>query len=583
MKILQIASDFSNTKVHSNLVRALDDLGVGQVVFNPIRTIRRDTIGRNEFPAQHTQFVYADVVKPYHHYLYHVKQHCLFSALQKRVNVGEINLVHAATLMTDGGVAYRIYKKYHIPYVVSVRNTDINGFLDKMPHTWHDAKKILLNAKRIFFISQGLKEKFENHRVIKPFLNEIKDKFVLMPNGIEDYFISNVRTDARTGHGVIYIGDFSNNKNVVRLGKAVLQLRKEPGLKDVTLTLVGGGHNENDSVDEMIKAHTDVFNYVGKIYDKERLCELMMQNKVFAMPSINETFGLVYLEALSQNLPVLYTKGQGIDGLFDDTIGIGVNPLSVEEISDALRKMLLDDNGQYSNKKVDFSAFRWSLIAEKYREHYRDLLGKAKVNRSLLPYFKRVMSGAILKYKLCHNKISLTAQIGSNTHLRGCKIGKYVYIGSHCVINHATIGNYTCIASTAAIGGMEHSYWYPSISPVLSDECVFGRETIIGNDVWIGAHVCVKQGICIGDGAVIGAGSVVTKNVPPYSIAYGVPAKVIKKRFDSERKEKLVVESRFWECEPEEARNKIVRIENCDYDNSNNTNVQASPVSEERH
>ena len=73
-----------------------------------------------------------------------------------------------------------------------------------------------------------------------------------------------------------------------------------------------------------------------------------------------------------------------------------------------------------------------------------------------------------------------------------------------------TIGNYSCIASTAAIGGMEHSYWYPSISPVLSNECIFGKETKIGNDVWIGAHVCVKQGVTIGDGAVIGAGSVVT-------------------------------------------------------------------------
>lgn len=393
MKILHIASDFSNTKVHSNLVRELDSMGVSQVVFNPIRTTRRDTIGRNEFSAQHTRFVYADVVKPYHHYLYHVKQHGLFGALQKRVTVGDINLVHAATLMTDGGVAYRIYKKYHIPYVVSVRNTDINGFLDKMPHTWCDAKKILLNAKRIFFISQGLKEKFENHRVIKPILDEIKDKFVLMPNGIEDYFISNVRTDTRTGHGIIYIGNFSKNKNVVRLGEAVLQIRQEQGLNDVTLTLVGGGNNADDRIEGMIKAHPDVFNYVGKIYDKEKLCELMRQNKVFAMPSITETFGLVYLEALSQNLPVLYTKGQGIDGLFDDTIGIGVNPLSVEEISDALKKMLLDDNGQYSNKKVDFSPFSWTSIAEKYREHYRELLGQAKVNRSLLSDFKRVMSG----------------------------------------------------------------------------------------------------------------------------------------------------------------------------------------------
>ncbi len=572
MKILHIANDFSNTKVHSNLVRELDCLGVQQVVFNPIRTIRKNTIGKNEFPAQHTQFVYAVVVKPYHHYLYHVKQYCLFRALQKRIDVTDINLTHAATLMTDGGVAYKLYKKYHIPYVVSLRNTDINGFLDKMPHTWHDARKILLNAKRIFFISQGLKEKFENHKVIKPILSQIEDKFVLMPNGIDDYFISNIRKDQRAGHGVIYIGDFSNNKNVLRLGMAILQLREEKGLEDVKLTLVGGGRNEDDSVEDLINSNPDVFNYVGKVYDKAKLCELLGANRVFAMPSINETFGLVYLEALSQNLPVLYTKGQGIDGLFDDTIGVGVDPLSIPEIKEALKGMLLNID-RYSNNCIDFNAFKWATIAEKYREHYRELLGCAIVKPSLLADFKRVVGGANLKYWLRANKISWTAHVGKNTHLRGCQIGRYVYIGSHCVLNHVTIGNYSCIASTAAIGGMEHSYWYPSISPVLSNECIFGKETKIGNDVWIGAHVCVKQGVTIGDGAVIGAGSVVTKDIPPYTIAYGIPAKVVKKRFDSEEKEKLVIESRFWEFEPEEAKSIIVRIENSDYDNSNNTDV----------
>lgn len=573
MSILHIASDFSNTKVHSNLVRELDNLGVSQVVFNPIRTIRKDTVGKNEFPAQHTQFVYAVVVKPYHHFMYHVKQQCLFHALQKRVDVADINLTHAATLMTDGGVAYKLYKKYHIPYVVSLRNTDINGFLDKMPHTWWDARKILLNAQRIFFISQGLKEKFENHRVIKSILPQIEDKFVLMPNGIDDYFISNVRKDKRTGHGVIYIGDFSNNKNVLRLGDAILQLRKEKELEDVSLTIVGGGNNEDESVEKMFEAHPEVFNYVGKVYDKAKLCELLRANRVFAMPSINETFGLVYLEALSQNLPVLYTKGQGIDGLFDETIGVGVNPLSISEMKDALKDML-QKTDKYSNNCIDFNAFKWASIAVKYREYYRELLGCAIVKPSLLTSFKRVVEyGANLKYWFRANKINRTAHIGKNTHLRGCKIGKFVYIGSNCVLNHVTIGNYSCIASTAAIGGMEHSYWYPSISPVLSNECIFGRETTIGNDVWIGAHVCIKQGVTIGDGAVIGAGSVVTKDVPSYTIAYGIPAKVVKKRFDSEEKERLVIESRFWECEPEEAKSKIMQIENYDYDNSNNTNV----------
>lgn len=152
--------------------------------------------------------------------------------------------------------------------------------------------------------------------------------------------------------------------------------------------------------------------------------------------------------------------------------------------------------------------------------------------------------------------------MGKHTHLRGCHIGKYVYIGSHCVLNHVTIGNYACIASTAAIGGMEHSYWYPSVSPILSDQCVFGHDTRIGNDVWIGAHVCVKQGVCIGDGAVIGAGSVVTHDIPPYTIAYGIPAKVIRPRFENEKEKELIVESRFWEKEPDEARMIISRIVN---------------------
>lgn len=388
MKILHIASDFSNTKVHSNLYRELDILGVDQIVFNPIRIIRRDTIGRNEFPAHNTQFVYADVVKPIHHYLYHVKNLCLYKTLLKMVNVFDVDLVHASTLMTDGGVAYKLYCNYNIPYVVALRNTDINGFLDKMPHTWLDAKKILLSAQKIFFISQGLKEKFENHRVVKPFISQIKDKFVLMPNGIDDYFLSNIQASKREGHRVIYIGDFSRNKNVVRLGKAILLLREEHGLEDVSLTLVGGGNDEGDRVEKMIASNPDIFNYVGKIYDKDKLCSIMREHRIFAMPSINETFGLVYLEALSQNLPVLYTKGQGIDGLFDETVGVGVNAQSVQEIASGLKKLLLSGTS-YNNQSIDFSMFRWSFIAKQYQEHYRDLLGCEHVNKSLLAGFKQ--------------------------------------------------------------------------------------------------------------------------------------------------------------------------------------------------
>ncbi len=74
---------------------------------------------------------------------------------------------------------------------------------------------------------------------------------------------------------------------------------------------------------------------------------------------------------------------------------------------------------------------------------------------------------------------------------------------------------------------------------------------IIGNDVWIGSNVIILSGVHIGDGAVICAGSVVTKDIEPYSIAGGVPAKQIRKRFTDEAVEKLL-QIQWWNWEEEE-------------------------------
>lgn len=71
------------------------------------------------------------------------------------------------------------------------------------------------------------------------------------------------------------------------------------------------------------------------------------------------------------------------------------------------------------------------------------------------------------------------------------------------------------------------------------------KEVTIGNDVWIGARVMIKGGITIGDGAVIGAGAVVTKNIPPYAICAGVPAKLIRYRFKPEEVE-FLMNKKWW-------------------------------------
>jgi acetyltransferase-like isoleucine patch superfamily enzyme len=83
--------------------------------------------------------------------------------------------------------------------------------------------------------------------------------------------------------------------------------------------------------------------------------------------------------------------------------------------------------------------------------------------------------------------------------------------------------------------------------------------TIINHDVWIGQYCLIKQGVTIGTGAVIGMGSVLTKDVPPYEIWAGNPAKFIKKRFDEETIEKLLA-GKWWNKSDDEMRKLAKKI-----------------------
>lgn len=366
MKILHISNDFCLTKVHAMLYQELDRMGVEQTVFNPVREAA--LVGRNQFEGDHTSIIYAHVVKPWHKYVYHLKRRHVFKELLKRINPVEYSLTHATTLLTDGGLAYKLYKQFGIPYIVAVRNTDVNEFLKFMPHTWMDARKILLHAKKIVFINRGLRDDLVRHPAIRGIASEIEGKFMLMPNGINDYYLDHVSHEPRTGHNIVYVGRFSTRKNVVRLAKAVLKLRERQQFSDCTLTLVGGGRADTDEMERMIADYPEVFHFLGPIYEPSKMCEVFAQASMFAMPSLHETFGLVYIEALTQNLPVLYTKGQGVDGLLPPSAGINVNPYSIDDIANGLARLL--NNDRMGNQEVDFEQFRWSKIAEKYKNLY---------------------------------------------------------------------------------------------------------------------------------------------------------------------------------------------------------------------
>ena len=376
MKVLHISNDFCLTKVHSMLYQELDRMGVEQTVFNPVR----DTalVGRNRFEGEHTEIIYAHVVKPWHKYAYHLKRRHVYNEMLKRIRPQKYSLAHATTLLTDGGLAYQLYRQYGIPYIVAVRNTDVNEFLKFMPHTWMAARRILLNAKKIVFINKGLRDDLVRHPAIRGIASKIEEKFILLPNGINDYYLDHVSHEQHIGHGIVYVGRFSTRKNVVRLAKAVLRLRERPQFADCTLTLVGGGRASTNEMERMIADYPEVFRFIEPITEPSKMCEVFAQARIFAMPSLHETFGLVYIEALTQNLPVLYTHGQGVDGLLPPSAGTAVNPYSIDDIANGLATLLASE--QAGNQGVDFEQFRWSRIAEKYMKLYNDLREDANKN-----------------------------------------------------------------------------------------------------------------------------------------------------------------------------------------------------------
>lgn len=177
------------------------------------------------------------------------------------------------------------------------------------------------------------------------------------------------------------------------------------------------------------------------------------------------------------------------------------------------------------------------------------------------------------------SSIGKNVQIGKNCLIcKGVKIESNVNIGDYTYINldttvdsNVNIGKYCSISKNVFIAPGTHEYKYVTTHPILfnpfwrkqmnileKDNYIkkIGKQdsiTNIGNDVWIGLNAIIMRGITIGDGAVIGAGAVVTKDVEPYSIVVGNPAKHIKYRFESTYVEELKnMQKKWWDYSPEE-------------------------------
>lgn len=169
-------------------------------------------------------------------------------------------------------------------------------------------------------------------------------------------------------------------------------------------------------------------------------------------------------------------------------------------------------------------------------------------------------------------------QVGPRAEIHSGKVGRYLFVNIDTVIyGGVDIGRFCTFARHCQIGGDEHPMHYLSTSYFRISRDWFvndpisrsadqlkhrpfhkksrGGNNTIGNDVWVGAGAIVLRGVNIGDGAVVGAGSIVTKDVPPYAIVAGNPARVVRMRFGDETIVALL-ELKWWDLPVE----KIVQL-----------------------
>ena len=365
MKILFLCTYYHRAFVFHDLRDSLRSLGHDVRVLSV--AAKGDAVKEKYYSIMDEYVIHKECYSEMDRFFFFSKQAKIARCMENNYDIRQFDIIHSHTLFNGGYATYSLHKKYGIDYCVSVRGTDVNVFL-QLPGFKIIGKKILNNAKAIFVLSAGVKE-----RIFKLYSPEerqaVLKKMVLAYNGLEEFWLKNVYY--RTGLNVskeinlLCVGKINKFKNIISASKAMEVLIKK-GYK-FKLTVVGQILDETVKEELVNNPNVRVLEYM----DKKDLITVYRNADIFVMPAVHETFGRVYAEAMTQGLPVIYSKNEGFDGIFaDGTVGFAVDPYNLEEIADRIEKIIKNYNQISANATKNSAIFNWKSIAAIYESAY---------------------------------------------------------------------------------------------------------------------------------------------------------------------------------------------------------------------
>lgn len=368
MKILHINSYYVTNDMYTQMYDR--QVKAGHDIFVYLPSPKGTSITRPDYA--HVQITHGK----YDRIIFHLKHKKIVKDAKKRFCDGGYDIVHAHSLFTNGSVALQLKKEFGYPYMAAVRSTDLYTFFKYMPHLRPLGLEILKNAERVIIIADAMKRELFNKYIPEHMKEEIEKKTVIIPNGIHEFWRENLCAEPKKAPRdkklkIVTASTISNNKNQLTVCKALAKM-------------VNKGYDiEYHVVGKVVEKR--VFNAVMKYpfvkyhshMTREGLKELYADMDIFVLISHVETFGLVCAEAMSQGLPVIYTKDQGFDGWFEEgRIGYAVPATDEDGLVCAIEKTLSNYERMSSECPKCASQFSWDVFVKQYDDVMAECIKK---------------------------------------------------------------------------------------------------------------------------------------------------------------------------------------------------------------